>query len=93
MSRSSRPQKVIPKGTVRELKLVHSTNRRGVSIMKTEEVKTPKQAKASTSKHSRTSSPVKRQKLEAFDNEAIPFVLEDPNISKDRNTLVLHFVL
>jgi hypothetical protein len=92
MSRSSRPKQVIPKGTVQELKVVHSISRRGVSIIKTEEVKTPKQAKASASQHTRTSSPVKRQKLDACDNEPIPFLLEDPNISKDRSTLVFRLV-
>ena len=36
MSFSSKPKKVQPKGTVRELKLVHTVNRRGRDTIKTE---------------------------------------------------------
>ena len=73
---SSRPKKVKPKGTVRELKLVHTINRHGSHIIKTEEVKTPKKETPSTSQHGCSSSPIKCQKLDAFDDEPIPFILE-----------------
>jgi hypothetical protein len=88
MSLSSRPKKVKPKGTVRELKLVHTINRHGSHIIKTEEVKTPKKETPSTSQHGRSSSPIKRRKLDAFDDEPIPFILEGADMPKKRQTLV-----
>lgn len=89
MSLSSKPKKVKPKGTVRELKLVHSVNRRGAHTIKTEEVKTPKQGgPSSTGQHSCSSSPIKRLKLDASDNGPIPFVLEGPDMPTKRQTLV-----
>ena len=39
MSFSSKPKKVKPQGTVRELKIVYTVNRHGVDTLKTEEVK------------------------------------------------------
>ena len=90
MSLSSKPKKVKPKGTVQELKLVHSVNRRGAHTIRTEEVKTPKREgrSISTSQHSCSSSPIKRLKLDASDNEPMPLVLEGPDTSKKRQTLV-----
>ena len=89
MSLSSRARKVKPKGTVRELKLVHSTNRRGGHIIITEEAETPKQEAPSTSQLSGSSSPLKHRKLEASDDAPIPFILEGPDMSKKRQTLVI----
>lgn len=91
MSTSSRPKKVRPKGTVIQLKLVETVNRRGADTLKTEEVKTPrrgsgKSAIASGSRHS--SSPTKRRKLEAVDEEPIPFYVEGSDALKKRQTLV-----
>jgi hypothetical protein len=91
MSLSSKPKKVKRKGTVRELKLVHSINRRGDDTIKTEEVKTPKKEAPSTSQRSHSSSPIKRLRLEVFDNEPVPFVLEGPDMSEKRQTLVFLF--
>src|ERR1700678_583876 len=82
MSLSSKPKKIKPKGTVRELKLVHSVNCRGAHTMTTEEVTMPKQEGPATSQHSRSSSPIKHQKLEASDNGLIPFIPEGPDMSK-----------
>lgn len=93
MSLISKPKKVKRKGTVRELKLVHSINRDGADTIKTEVVKTLKQGAPSTSRHSLSSSPIKRRKLEAFDNEPIPFVLDGPDISQKRQTLVFLLLL
>jgi hypothetical protein len=98
MTKSSKPKKVKPKGTVRELKLVESVSRNGYDILKTEEVKTPKRnsKKApSTSQQHGSSSPTKRQKLEPFDLEPIPFDLEGPELTNKRPTLVflLHLFL
>ena len=90
MSLVSKPKKVKPKGTVRELKLVHSINRRGAHIITTEEVKTPKRDAPSTSQHGHSSSPLKRPKLDAFDTGPIPIVLEgDDDITTKRQTMVV----
>jgi len=90
---ASRVTKVKRKGTVRELKVVDSVNRRGSDVFKLEEVKTPRKNSASTSQHNLnlSSSPIKRPKLEAF--EAEPFVsdLDDTGTSKKRQTLVFLF--
>jgi hypothetical protein len=88
MSLSSKLRKIKPKGTVQELKLVHTINRRGADTIKTEEVKTPQREAPSTSQHGRSSSPIKRLKLDTSDIGSIPFVLESPDISKKRQTLV-----
>ena len=91
MSHSSKAKKVKPKGTVRELKLVHSISRRGADILKSEEVKTPKKNTASTSRHNGSSSPIKRLKLEAFNGDANSCNLEDLDMSEKRQTLVFLF--
>jgi hypothetical protein len=91
MSFASKPKKAKPKGTVRELKLVHSINRRGTATIGTEEVTTPRrnlQSTPSTSQHNQSSSPVKRQKLEPFDVEPIEFNMDEPDVSTKRQTLV-----
>ena len=88
MSFSFEPKKVKPKGNVQELKLVHSINHHGSHIIKTEEVKTPKKEAPLTSQHGCSFSPIKRQKLEAFDNELIPFILEGADMPKKRQTLI-----
>jgi hypothetical protein len=82
MSLSSKLRKVKLKGTVRELKLVHSINHRGADIIKTEEVKTPKWEATLTSQHSQSSSPVKHPKLGPSDNGPISFILEGPDMPK-----------
>jgi hypothetical protein len=86
MSFSSKPKKIKPKGQVRELKLVQTTNRHGADTIKMEEVKTPRKNKATST--NRSLSPVKRQKLEAFDTEPIPFSLDGHDESEKRQTLV-----
>jgi hypothetical protein len=88
MSFSSKAKKVKPKGTVRELKLVNSINRRGSHIITTEEVKTPKQ---NSKRHNQSSSPTKRSKLDVSDMEAIPFHLEGLENDKKRSTMVFLF--
>jgi hypothetical protein len=95
MSFSSKPKKVKPKGTVRELKLIHTVNRRGVDAIEMEEVKTPKkerQTAPSTSQINRSSSPTKRRKADDdFDVDPILLHLEGPGSSKKRQTLVFSF--
>jgi hypothetical protein len=88
MSHFSKPKKVVPKGTVRELKLVQTVSRRGRDTIKAEEVKTPAggSQKAGTSRPSH--SPSKRNKMEVFDEEPVPWLLGDSDISKKRQTLV-----
>jgi hypothetical protein len=96
MSFSSKPKKIKPKGAVRELKLVQSVNRRGSDTLKTEEVKTPRhgsQKATSTNPHNHSSSPAKRQKLQCFDEEFIPFSLGGVDVSNKRQTLVFLFPL
>jgi hypothetical protein len=96
MSLSSRPKKVKPKGTVRELKLVQSVSRYGCNALIPEEVKTPglpPQKASSTDPGQGSSSPAKRRKLENFDIEPVPFDLEGPEFSKKRQTLVFIFEL
>lgn len=93
MSFSSKPKKVQPKGTVRELKLVHTVNRRGRDTIKTEEVRAPEkgqQSTPSTSQRACSSSPLKRQRLDDFQINPISLNLnlEDVDVSKKRHTLV-----
>jgi hypothetical protein len=95
MSLSSKPKKIKPKGTVRELRIVHSVNRRGVDTIKTEVVKTPQQGSSkmpSASQGSRSSSPIKRRRVEIFDSEPIPCNLEEPDLPKKRQTMVFLFL-
>jgi hypothetical protein len=91
MSLASRVTKVKRKGTVRELKVVDSVNRRGSDVFKLEEVKTPKKKTASTSQRRLSSSPIKRPKLEAFEAEPFASDLDDAGASKKRQTLVFLF--
>jgi hypothetical protein len=88
MSLASRVTKVKRKGTVQELKVVDSVNRRGSDVFRLEEVKTPKKKGASTSQRNLSSSPIKRPKLEAFETEAFASDLDDAGTSKKRQTLV-----
>jgi hypothetical protein len=89
MSLSSKPKKFKPKGTVRELKLVHTINRRGADTIKAEEVKTPSRKAPSTSQHNHSSSSIKRPKMGTFfDLEPIPCDLDGPDMPKKRQTLV-----
>jgi hypothetical protein len=89
---SSRPEKVKPKGSVRELKLVQTVSRKGKNIIKTEEVKTSKHQLGTPSKSQQiSSSPFKRQKTSDFDEEPIPFDLDvgdSQDSQKKRQTLV-----
>ena len=94
MSLFSKPKKLKPKGTVRELKLVHTINRHGADTIKAEVVKTPQkssQTVPSTSRPNRSLSPIKRPRMEIFDSDPIPFNLEDPDISGKRQTMVFLF--
>lgn len=98
MSLSSKPTKIKRKGTVRELKLVQTVNRRGADTLKLEEVKTPRHVSPktpSTSHRNYSSSPTKRSKTETIDLGPIPFNLESESIdmSKKRQTLVFLFPL
>lgn len=92
MSSSSRVKKVKAKGSVRELKLVQSISRYGVDILKTEEVKTPQRGSkiaSSSTRHTHSSSPTKRSKLEASDVDPIPFDIEGAEMYNKRQTLVI----
>jgi hypothetical protein len=96
MSLSSKPKKLKRKGTLRELKIVQSIDRRGDDIIKTEEIKTPKHASQkapSTSRQNHSSSPIKRTKMEAFDSEFLPIDFGGPDLSKKRQTLVFILLL
>ena len=88
MSLSSKPKKVKPQGAVRELKIVHTVNRRGGDTLKTEEVKTPSHRMQMTPSKSRggLSSPAKRLRMEDFD--PIPFDVGESGIHNKRQTLV-----
>ena len=91
MSLSSKPKKLKPKGTVRELKLVQTINRRGTDTIKAEEVKTPSRKTLST-QHNHSSSSIKRPKIGTFfDSEPIPCDLEGPDLPKKHQTLVFLF--
>ena len=94
MSHSSKPKKIKQKGTVRELKLVQTVNRRGHDALRAEEVETPRrgsQSTPSTSQRNHASSPLKRPKLGNFNAEPIPCHLDGPDSSKRQRTLVLIF--
>jgi hypothetical protein len=95
MSLSSKPKKLKPKGTVRELKLVQTINRHGADTIKAEVVKPPQQGSpqmSSTSQRNHSSSPIKRPRMEIFDSEPIPCNLEDPDMRKKRQTMVFLFL-
>ena len=90
MSFSSRPKKIKPKGTVQELRLVQSINRRGVNTIKAEHVKTPQQGSTkmpSASQRNCSSSPIKHPRIEMFDSEPIPCDLEAPAVQKKCQTM------
>ena len=94
MSFSSKPKKVIPKGTLCELKLVQTINCHGSDILKTEEVKTSRcgqQTTPSTSKQDHSSSPFKHPKLQDFNVDPITFNMEGIDVSKKKQTLVFLF--
>jgi hypothetical protein len=96
MSLSSKPKKIVPKGSVRELKLVQTVTRRGTDSLKTEEVKTPRhgsQNAPSSQVKQASSSPSKRAKMEVVDGEPIPWDLGDSDMSRKRQTLVFLFSL
>jgi hypothetical protein len=96
MSLSSKVKKIKAKGTVRELKLVHSIGRRGADIIKAEEVNTPGQSLPTTpltSQRNQSSSPVKRARMDVFDSEPIPCNLGDSDKSKKHQTLVCILLL
>lgn len=94
MSSSSKPKKIKAKGTFRELKLVQTVSRKGFDAIKTEEAKTPqshgKNGPSTSHPGHATSSPLKRQKLEQFDQEPIPCSLEGLDYSEKRQTLVFY---
>ena len=91
MSLASRVTKVKRKGTVWELKVVDSVNRRGSDVFKLEEIKTPKKKAASTSQCNLSSSPIKHLKLEAFEAKPSASDLDDAGASKKHQTLVFLF--
>jgi hypothetical protein len=87
----AKPRKVKKKGTVRELKIVHSVSRDGVDILKAEQIKTPRrepQKSSSTSRLNQSSSPKKRLKLDGFEAEPIPCCFEGSDDCKKGQTLV-----
>ena len=93
MSLSSRVKKVKPKTGFRELKVVETVSRKGFDTLKLEEDKTPrrqlKKGGPSTTRR-RSSSPVKRAKVEGFDNGQPSFHLDGAMYEK-RKTLVNNF--
>ena len=91
MSLASKRRKVKSKGTVQELKIVHSVSRRGADTLKAEEIKTPRRESekvSSSSQLNQSSSPIKRLKLDGLDDGLIPCDLEGPDDDKKRRTLV-----
>ena len=92
MSLSSRPKKLKAKGVFKELKLVQTVSRSGFDTIKTEEVQTPrrslKNGQSTSQPQQSSSSPTKRPKLGHFDEEPIPWNLEDAEGSGKRQTLV-----
>ena len=93
---SSKPKKVIPKGTVHELKLVQTINRLGSDTLKTEEVKTPRHGQQKTllmSKQDHSSSLFKCPRLQDFNVDPITFNQEGIDVSKKRQTLVFFFLI
>lgn len=96
MSVSSSQKKVKQKGVVRELKLVETISRNGKDTIQTEEVKTRGRSLQNPSLKnlpSRSSSPIKRRKLEDFEEELAYYDLEGLDISNKRKTLVFIFQL
>jgi hypothetical protein len=87
MSISSKPKDIKRKGTVQELKIIQTIDRRGGDTIRAEEVKTSQHGSRKTASESH--SPKKRPKMETFDSEPIPFDLGDSDMSKKRQTLVL----
>jgi hypothetical protein len=91
MSLSSKPKKVKPRGSVKELKLVHTVDRRGRDTIKTEEVKTPRgdrQPSPSKIRGNKSQSPSKRHKVDGYDEDPISFNGEEAGASTKRQTLV-----
>ena len=80
------------KGKFKELKLVQTVTRKGNDIIKTEEVKTPrrgpKNGPSTSQTHQLSSSPMKRAKLEIYDEEPIPWNIEGAEAFGKRKTLV-----
>jgi hypothetical protein len=92
MSLSSKPKKIKQKGGCRELKVVQTVTRKGYDTITTEEVKTPRNANnapSASQARQQSFSPKKRQKVEPFEEEPIPFPLQGPGTSEKRQTLVL----
>jgi hypothetical protein len=92
---SSKPKKIKPKGTFRELRLVQNVNHHGVDTIKAEVVKTPQQGSEKmplTSHCSCTSSSIKHLETEIFDLEPIPCDLEEPDLPKKCQMLVFLFL-
>lgn len=97
MSLASKPKKIKAKSKFKELKLVQTVTRNGNNIIKTEEVKTPhrgpKNGPSTSQTHQPSSSPIKRPKLELYDEGPIPWNLEGAEMSGKRQTLVfVHFL-
>ena len=67
---------------------MYSVSRCGADTMVAEEVKTPKKKAPTLGRSSQTHSPTKHTELEDFDAELIPFILEGPDMSKKRQTMV-----
>ena len=91
MSTSSRPKKVKKKGTITQLKIVETVSKHGYDTIKLEEVKTPwGRSQITTSAHTRnkSSSPMKCQKMEGFDQEPIDFNMDDANLPNMQRTIV-----
>ena len=76
---------------MRELKLVHTVNRRGSDSLEFEEIKTPRQGskKAPMKSPHNHSSPLKRAKLDFSEDEPIPYHQESEDMFKKRQTLVI----
>ena len=94
MSFSSKPRKVIPKGTLHKLKLVQTINRHGSDTLKTEEVKTQRcgqQTMLSTRKQDHSSSPFKCPKLQDFNDDPITFNMEGIDVSKRKRLWYFFF--
>jgi hypothetical protein len=88
---SSKPKKVKPKGSVKELKLVHTVDHRGRDTIKTEEVKTPRgdrQPSPSKNRGKKSQSPSKRHKVDGYDVDTVSFNGEEAGASTKRQTLV-----
>jgi len=81
---------------VRELTLVETINRRGADTLKTQEVNKrsrDQQGTPSTSQINHSSSPAKRLKLDDIQIDPIDFNMEEPDVSKKRQTMVFLFQL